>query len=210
MPPTRLVLASRSPRRAQLLRDAGYLFEQVNPPFDDDAGPPPTAGDDPEAATMDLARRKALSLRESGQTASAARLVLSADTIVINKHGSAIGAPVTADEAQTMISRLIGCRHRVVTGVALLPCLPGDGQEPVCFADAASIDVGSVTDRQLADYLATDNWKGKAGGYNLFERQADGWPIRVDGDPTTVVGLPMQMLAQYLDKWSQAPEAGGQ
>lgn len=207
---TPLVLASRSPRRAQLLRDAGYLFEQVTPPFDDDATPPPATADDPEAATMDLARRKALSLRDSGPPTPTARLVLSADTVVIDEHGSAIGAPVTADEAKTMIDRLIGCRHRVVTGVALLLCRPGDGQEPVCFADAASVDVGPVTDRQLADYLATDKWKGKAGGYNLFERQADGWPICVDGDPTTVVGLPMRMLAQHLGKWSQAPEAGGQ
>ena len=192
------------------MRDAGYLFEQVSPPFDDDATPPPAAGNDPEAATMDLARRKALSLRESAPPTPAARLILSADTVVIDRHGSAIGAPVTADEAETMINRLIGCRHRVVTGVALLLCRPGNGQEPVCFADTASVDVGCVTDRQLADYVATDKWQGKAGGYNLFERQAEGWPIRVDGDPTTVVGLPMAMLAQYLDKWSEAPKAGGQ
>jgi len=216
MSPTRLILASRSPRRAQLLSDAGYLFEQAHPPFDDDASPPQAAANDPEAATIDLARRKAASLQESTpdpreeDNGTTDRLILSADTVVVDRHGSAIGAPVTADEARTMIGRLIGCRHRVVTGVALLPCRPGDGQEPVCFADAASVDVGAVTERQLADYLATDKWQGKAGGYNLFDRQAEGWPITVDGDPTTVVGLPMAKLAQYLDKLPGTPEAGEQ
>ena len=207
MLPTRLVLASRSPRRAQLLRDAGYAFEQIVPPFDDDASPPASAAADPEAAAIALARRKALSAREAPDADRLAgdRLVLSADTVVVDPEGAVVGTPLSIGEARTLISGLVNRRHHVVTGVALLHCGPGrEDEQPVCFADTATVDVGRVGSQDLDDYLATGQWQGKAGGYNLFERTAAGWPICVEGDPTTVVGLPMVKLARHLGRWSLA------
>ena len=208
MLPTRLVLASRSPRRAQLLRDAGYLFEQIDPPFDDALAPPTSAATDAAALTMALARRKAASLdmaRQQPRRARAGRWILAADTVVVNPDGSLAGTPSTAAEARAMIAALIDRRHEVVTGVALRACASDSGRQTECFADAALVELGPVTECQLADYLATGQWSGKAGGYNLFERQASGWPIRVDGDPTTVVGLPMVKLARHLDRRSIVP-----
>ena len=66
------------------------------------------------------------------------------------------------------------------------------------FADVAVVRFGAVSEQQLVTYLATEEWQGKAGGYNLFDRQSAGWPIEVEGDPATVVGLPMKRLIPML------------
>ena len=92
--------------------------------------------------------------------------------------------------------------HRVITGVAMMNAIQGSG-DPVSsrnqsFADTATVRFGGLTDEQLTDYLAKGDWRGKAGGYNLFDRQSAGWPITVQGDPTTVVGLPMRRLMPLL------------
>ena len=81
----------------------------------------------------------------------------------------------------------------------------GTGREPVTFADSATVRFDRVNDAQLDRYLDTDQWRGKAGGYNLYDRQAEGWPISVTGDPTTVVGLPMAKLRPVLAKHGVSP-----
>ena len=93
-----------------------------------------------------------------------------------------------------MVRAFAACSHRVVTGVALL----GDGGPPRRFADSAGVTFGALAPEEIDRYVASGGWRGKAGGYNLYERQAEGWPITVEGDPTTVVGLPMRLLAPAL------------
>lgn len=189
MPAPRLVLGSKSPRRAALLSDAGYAFRQVDPPFDDPADPSIDAdpGVDPEMRATQLATRKAMSLSpllEEGE------IGLTADTLCVDAAGRLIGTPTTRDEASAMIAAFVGASHRVITGVAM--ARQGVVIEP--FADTATVTLGRLSRHDIADYVATDQWHGKAGGYNLTDRLAAGWPLTVQGDPDTVVGLPSAKL----------------
>ncbi|MCX5662395.1 MAG: Maf family protein [Planctomycetota bacterium] len=94
--------------------------------------------------------------------------------------------------------------HDVVTGVALLGA---DDVQPERFADAAVVNMRRVAAGDLEEYLDSGQWRGKAGGYNLFDRQRAGWPMTVEGDPTTVVGLPMTALRAALARRGVAPQA---
>lgn len=191
-----LILASQSPRRAELLREAGFAFEQRSPPFADPDQPPADLhGDHAEAYAQQLAEQKAQSL--AGEMNEPA-LILAADTICVDHQGVLLGKPIDQADAGDMLRRFRDHPHRVITGVALLNS--GGGDQPVLrgFADTATVTFGRIDDGQIASYVQTDGWQGKAGGYNLFDRQAAGWPIQVAGDPTTVVGLPMRRLAVEL------------
>ncbi|MEM9348058.1 MAG: Maf family protein [Planctomycetota bacterium] len=190
-----LILASQSPRRAQLLTEAGFAFEQRSPPFADPDQPPGHLGrDEAEGYAVALAEMKALSLDE----AVIPSLVLAADTICVDAAGQLVGKPRDRAHAAEMIRAFSGSEHRVITGVALLRV--GVDQSILDLeADTAVVRFRTITAEQIDDYLATEDWRGKAGGYNLFDRQAAGWPIEVEGDPTTVVGLPMKRLVPMLN-----------
>lgn len=214
---TSLWLASRSPRRASLLREAGIHPRIMPPDFDDGVlrhGEAP-----PEWWVMSLAylkaRRVADLLAEAEQrsveqawverasvpaepvTAAEGRttVVLGADTVCAVGR-SILGQPRDADDARRMLRLMRGREHRTVTGVCLLP-LKRCGWRLIVF-DAAIVRVGEISDEQIEDYIASNDWRGKAGAYNLSERIAAGWPITCVGDPTTVMGLPMQRLRTWL------------
>lgn len=186
----RLILASRSPRRAALLAEAGYAFEQRKPPFDD-TGHDDHPGQSPRDWAITLARRKAQSC--SGPAFEDA-VVLCADTVCVDPRGRAIGKPATREAALNMIRGFVNTDHDIITAVALRAA---DGAV-TAFADAATASFGPIDDDTIDAYLNTDQWADKAGGYNLFDRQAASWPITVTGDPTTVVGLPMERLSAIL------------
>lgn len=199
MPSTRLILASRSPRRALLLREAGFTFEQADPPFHDPPQPDNDHRGSAASLAADLARQKALSLRSHvGENA----VILSADTICVGSDGCLIGQPVDQDDARRMIRHFENNTHAVITGIALL----ADGMiEPEAFADEARVALASLNSVQLETYLNSDQWQGKAGGYNLFDRRDAGWPLTVEGDETTVVGLPMDRVVPALAKFNIHP-----
>jgi septum formation protein len=198
--PPLLILASRSPRRASLLRAAGYPFTALDPPFIDPPQPR-TAGPatDPQALVVDLALAKAHSLASSPAALEClgrgAVVLLAADTVVVAADGTWLGQPADRDDAARMLHTLLGATHRVATGVALL-ALPGPAA-PVVFADTAQVQIGPVAAAEVAAYLAGADWRGKAGAYNLAELRGR-WPIQVRGDPDTVVGLPMRRLRPIL------------
>lgn len=191
-----LILASRSPRRAALLRDAGYTFTQATPPYDDPPQPHIHGRDDALALATELATRKAQSLLDQPtRSICESAVILGSDTICIGVDGELIGTPQTRHQAEQIIRSFIQTDHDVVTGIALVS--PA-WQAPHALADLATVSFGPISDAQLNDYLDTDAWRDKAGGYNLTDRQHAGWPITVQGDPTTVVGLPMQTLIPRL------------
>ena len=143
---------------------------------------------------MDLARRKALSLRP---VLRPGQVVLTADTLCVDAAGRLLGTPQSGAEAWAMLRRFVAAEHRVVTGVAVMGGLtPGDEIE--VFAEVAAVRWGEVSEGVLEDYAASGEWRGKAGGYNLWERVNAGWPGTVEGDEATVVGLPMRRLAGVL------------
>lgn len=193
---TPLILASQSPRRAQLLREAGLTFEQRSPPFADPDQPPDhLQGHEAESYAAALAKDKAASL---AQTIEQPRLILAADTICVDDHGRLVGKPIDRADAGDIIRRFNQTHHRVITGVALLQASANDGLLVEGFADTAVVTFGEIDEADLDAYLGSGDWSGKAGGYNLFDRQSAGWPITVEGDPSTVVGLPMRRLLPML------------
>jgi septum formation protein len=94
-----------------------------------------------------------------------------------------------------MIKLVRNRSHEVLTGVALLH--PASGRRDV-YTDRAVVTVGDISDATIAAYVAGDNWRGKSGAYNLQERLDAGWPLRTEGDPGCVTGLPTRSLMARL------------
>lgn len=191
----RLHLASRSPRRRQLLDEAGFAHEAHHPGFDDSDLAPGSVS--PAHWVAALAYLKAAA---GAQAASPDCTVLGADTAIV-KDGTLIGTPRDGADAYRILRGLSDGTHEVVTGVALVDASTGRRK---IFVDRAAVTVGHLSDAMIRDYLATDAWRGKAGGYNLRERQADGWPLVHTGDATTVMGLPMNLLPARLEQFTSA------
>lgn len=120
--------------------------------------------------------------------------VLGADTVCV-LDGRIIGQPRSRDHAGEIIRSFAGRAHEVVTGVALVNADSGDRR---IFADVSVVSLGVLSDEAIDSYLDSGLWRGKAGAYNLAERAAAGWPLRCDGDPTSVMGLPMARLVPML------------
>lgn len=185
----RVILGSASPRRRRLLEEAGWEVEQ-RPPAIDDGALPIDAGT-PEATVAALAWFKAAQLDlPTGPT----RAAIAADTVCA-VGDRILGKPRDRADASAMLRLLSGGDHRTLTGVCLLDRAGGRR----LFVDAATVAVGELDDATLDAYLDTGEWTDKAGGYNLADRIAAGWPIRCEGDPTTVMGLPMRRLGPMLD-----------
>lgn len=203
-----LWLASRSPRRAELLRAAGFVFTAFDPPYDDPADPNRVtdAPGGPELARW-LAERKAASVAEADLPdlldLPGGAVLLTADTLVVAPGGGLLGTPESAAEAGATLRRLRHATHTIATGV----CLRRVGGGRTSFLATARVTFGALDDALLDAYVAGDGWRGKAGGYNLAERQCDGWPVTVDGDPDAVMGLPVKALAPRLAAFGVFPYA---
>ena len=191
--PPRLILASRSPRRARLLQDAGYTFQQDDPPFADPPQPQDVRGEPAEKTALHLALSKFRSIINDNMLQQT--IILTADTLCVAPGGQLLGQPGDVIQADTMLHSFQNATHDVVTGIVLGSA---DGTVLATLSDRATVHFGRVSAKQMQAYLTSGAWRGKAGGYNLFDRQAAGWPIRVEGDPATVVGLPMRKLIPLL------------
>lgn len=184
-----LVLASRSPRRRALLNEHGVTHVAVHPGFED-ADLLPGEACRPEHWVAALAFLKAWAIR---MTQPSAHAVLAADTTCL-KDGRLIGTPRDAGEARRMIRGMSDAEHAVITGVAVLYA---DGRR-LLFVDRSRVSVGHLPDEVIDAYIDTEEWRGKAGGYNLRDRIAAGWPIDFEGDETSIMGLPMSRVMRYL------------
>ncbi|MAE61921.1 MAG: septum formation protein Maf [Planctomycetaceae bacterium] len=193
--PHRLILASASPRRATLLTDAGYRFEQMIAHVDE--GVVALDGLPIIEAVKTLASMKAASVAEQLDQG----IVIGCDTMVVD-DGAGMGKPTDAPDARRMLELLIGRPHQVVTGVAIIDA---DSGRQLIFCDEAMVTISAPPPTELDQYLSSGQWQGKAGGYNLAELQ-DRWSINVVGDPTTVIGLPMQRLSEALDQMTRGTD----
>ncbi|GAB4555997.1 MAG: Maf family nucleotide pyrophosphatase [Phycisphaerales bacterium] len=189
-----LVLASSSPRRRQLLEEAGYRPRILPPDIDDGELEPPEASRALEWVAS-LAHLKARSVYESLTAAErSGSLVLGSDTVVI-KRGAIIGQPASAEHARAIIEGLREGCHVVASGVALLSTTRRS-----VFVDTTRVRVGAIPDQEIDRYLESGEWRGKAGAYNYADRLAAGWDLSCEGDPTTIMGLPMRRLKIALDE----------
>lgn len=198
---TQLLLASSSPRRRILLQEASIPFTASDPGVDDGILNPGEVT--PQQWVASLAFLKASAGIDVLPAAHHDEhwLVLGADTLVV-KGDKLIGQPRDADHAYLIIRELAECEHHVHTGVTVLDPRRGDRH---IFVDSARVTVGHISDEQIDTYLESGLWKGKAGAYNLYERLDAGWPITFEGDPTTIVGLPMQRLITLLARLGIQP-----
>jgi septum formation protein len=129
-------------------------------------------------------------------------VVVAADTLCFD-GSRPVGKPRDEAEAGAFLRAWRGRPHRTVTGV----CVLADGRRTL-FSDLATVEVGDLDDGEIDRYVAGGGWRGKAGGYNLAERLAAGWPIRCEGDPTSVMGLPMQRVVPLLRSLGCGPDGG--
>ncbi len=188
------ILASGSPRRASILRDAGVVAQVILPALDDaDA---PTDMRDPCAHVMSLAWFKArLVLGQIAQVQTQLpRWLIAADTMCV-QDGRIIGKAASGDEARSMVRCFQGRTHEVVTGVCIVDRSSGARR---LFFDSASVHLGELAPAQLDAYVASEDWRGKAGAYNYRDRLDAGWPLRCDGDPETVMGLPSRLVLPII------------
>lgn len=179
----RLVLASASPRRSQLLRDLGWRFE-VAPTRAEEPAPTPADGADPGAYVERLAHLKAAACERAG-------LVIAADTTVA-LDAQILNKPRDEAQALSMLRALQGRTHRVFTGVCLRR-----GDEFWSEHEVTSVTFGSLDDAFLRAYVSTGEPLDKAGAYGAQGRGAL-LIERIEGDYWNVVGLPVFRLARML------------
>ena len=183
----RLILASTSPRRHELLTLLGLPFEVVAPPFVEQIRAHLSA----EEQAVEFAAGKAKSCLSSHPDA----LILGSDTL-IHLGAEVLGKPVDLADAEVMLRRLAGQKHRIVTAVALA------GPEPErCDVRLAEVLVTmkSLNEAALAGYLRTGESLGKAGAYSI---QGGGAAFieRIEGDFTAAVGLPLRLVVEMLQQ----------
>jgi len=183
---TKLILASRSPRRRELLEAAGYRFEVVPPSEEAECGV--CSGETPERLVARLARQKAADV--AGRIAEG--LVLGCDTVA-ECDGQVLGKPLDEDHARRILETLSGREHRVLSGLCLWPVPWG---EPQVRVDVTVLRMDPLRPEQLDEYLASGQWEGKAGAFGYQDRL--GWVHVVEGSASNVVGLPMELLAEML------------
>lgn len=192
----RLILASASPRRAELLTAAGYVFETLPVDLEERAH----AGETPAAYVRRLAGEKSAAALERLKPTPDARpvVVLGADTTVV-VDGQILGKPQDDEEARAMLRRLSGRDHQVMTGISLRTPSAETGkveQTTVCFAELTTADVDW--------YIQTGEGCDKAGGYAI-QGFASRFISRIDGSYSNVVGLPVEAVARLLEGLSQKP-----
>lgn len=178
----RLILASTSPRRRELLARLGVRFEVVAPRYDEEIDP--SAPPDEQAVRFALG--KARSVAEPGA------VVLGSDTLVVVDR-TILGKPIDREDARRMLRLLLGHTHRVITAVAL--CAPGFPDR--VLVEAATVRMRPASDAEIDAYVTSGEPMDKAGAY-----AAQGAGARfieaIEGDPSTVIGLPLQKVAAAL------------
>ena len=177
-----LLLASRSPQRRVILEQLGVPFEVVVPQFEEVVG-----GSDPAATVRENARGKARSVAGI----AAERPVLGVDTEVV-VGGRVFGKPGNASEAEAMLEALAGRTHEVVSGLCLLTPAWEEVEHEVTRVSFRELDA-----RDLAAYIGTGEWGGRAGAYAVQGRGA-ALVERIEGDYLNVVGLPAALLVRLL------------
>lgn len=197
-PQFQVVLASGSPRRAQLLQDAGVRFSVRTPASPVDETLDPDQLMDPVEAAKKLAEQKAGAVVQEilGEQAVGNFIVIGADTMVV-KDGEIFGKPRGFDDGTRMLKALSGTTHEVVTAVSLW-MLVAPNQEDVSLAyrtlaDMSRVTFKPLTDEQIADYLRKGESFDKAGAYAI---QGEGAALvdHYDGAYDTIVGLPVERL----------------
>jgi septum formation protein len=183
-----IVLASTSPRRRQLLTEAGYTFQAVPPNLDESTFP--RTAQTTRGYAEELALAKARSVAPDFPDA----LVLGADTLC-DLDGEVIGKAADAREAERITRKLFSKPHLVITGLALIRL--NEGME-IVRSDVTTVYPRRLAESQITEHIASGAWEGKAGAYAIQE-VGDAFVERIEGSFTNVMGLPMELLQRMMD-----------
>jgi septum formation protein len=189
----KLILASASQRRAEILRDAGFSFTVLSSAVDETPYP--------EESPHDLVQRLASAKAELvAARAVGPAIIIAADTVV-TLEGRVFGKPRSSDDARHILEKLSGRAHSVVTGVALIR-LPD--AERRTFAESTLVHFAALSAEEITRYLATGEPHDKAGAYAIQGRAGRFIP-RIEGCYFNVVGLPLARLQHSLTElgWSE-------
>ena len=181
------ILASVSPRRKQLLAEAGYKFTVVRPDIDESAFP--VEGIEACEYAERLALAKAKDVAEKYPDC----LVIGADTVV-DFEGQIIGKPIDAKEAEQITKKLFSKPHKVITGIAIVRL--SDGIK-LSQCDTTTVYPKQLTSEQIAEHIKGKSWRDKAGAYAIKEN-GDEFIERIEGSLTNIMGLPMELLQRLL------------
>jgi septum formation protein len=189
-----LVLASASPRRRELLTQAGYQFEVHPAHIPED----PLPDEDPIAYVTRLARQKAEAVYRELSPVNSQIVVLGADTTVtLDDH--ILGKPEDDEDAARMLRLLSGRTHRVITGVSVV-----SAARTQTAAEVTAVQFLTLSEREIADYIATGEPSDKAGAYAI-QGHAARWIPRIEGCYFNVVGLPISLVATLFESAIPAP-----
>jgi septum formation protein len=182
----KLILASASVRRAEILRSAGLPFSVLSSAVDETPMPGEVA--------PDLVRRLALAKAELvAARAVGPAIVIAADTVV-TLEGEILGKPRTSEDARQMLEKLSGRTHSVVTGVTLIRLPDVERRE---FVETTQVHFASISKEEIVRYLASGEPFDKAGSYAIQGRAGRYIP-RIDGCYFNVVGLPLARICKEL------------
>ena len=203
-----LVLASASPRRQELLRNAGIPFT-VHPADVDET---PLPSESARTCAERLAKQKALKISRGNPQA----YVLGADTVVVLNEQT-LNKPVDVEDAVRMLQLLSGRVHQVITGVCVVhpvdapqppvvtkppepapyAVLTAEGRQLLLACETTSVTMTQISDAEIREYVATGEPMDKAGAYAIQGR-ASRWIPRIEGDYCNVVGLPVALVHRML------------
>jgi septum formation protein len=181
----RIILASESPRRKELLKSTGLRFEVASGDVEEDLA----LGLPPHELARHLSEQKANSV--AGEYPDA--VIIAADTFIV-LEGSVLGKPHTGDEARRMLGALSGRAHSVITGFTILDTKSGKMRSG---SEETRVWFRELTDRQIDDYVGTGEPLDKAGAYAIQEQGA-ALVEKIEGDYQNVVGLPLSALREGL------------
>jgi septum formation protein len=192
----KLILASASPRRAEIMRSAGIAFNVLSSAVDET----PMPGETPQ----DLAQRLAVAKAELvAARAVGPAIVIAADTVVV-LEGEILGKPRTSEDARQMLEKLSGRTHTVLTGVALIRLPDAERRE---FMETTQVHFAAISNDEILRYLASGEPFDKAGSYAI-QGLAGRYIPRIDGCYFNVVGLPLARLCKELAElgWTEERE----
>ncbi|MBP9996138.1 MAG: septum formation protein Maf [Lachnospiraceae bacterium] len=185
----KIVLASASTRRRDLLEQIGLTFEICA-----SKGPEITTRFMPEEVVKELSYQKAKDVYNHGNRDA---VVIGADTIVWFED-EILGKPMNEHQCKEMLKKIQGSKHYVYTGVTIMWC-ENDSTHMITFYECTKVKLHAISDDEIDDYIATGESMDKAGGYGIqgyFARFVDG----IEGDYNNVVGLPVGRLYQEMKK----------
>ncbi len=181
-----LILASSSPRRRELLTEAGYRFTIVEPAATAECGV--CSRESPPELVARLAWQKAKDVVARTQQG----IVVGCDTVA-ECNNQILGKPADERHARQMLELLSGREHRVYSGLCVWPVPDG---EPRVEVARTLLRMDMLSEAAISEYLASGLWIGKAGAFGYQDRL--GWVHVVEGSESNVVGLPMELLAEML------------